>query len=77
MNISIISSNELESSITKEFNNSFMDYYLANENVKGSSFGRKEFLDIFNYSCNLMKEIESGKKDEGLNIMEKLIEFNE
>lgn len=69
----LISSNSLFNKDNKQTNKTYLNYLLQNENINSELLCNKNFLPIFNYSCNLMKEIEIEKKDEGLSLMEKLI----
>jgi hypothetical protein len=78
MNINMNNQQELES------NKIYLDYIslLEKQKIKDNQFSnpsllKEKFLMIFNYSCNLMKEIEINKKLNGIYIMEKLIESNE
>ena len=65
-------------------NKIYLDFItsLDKQKIKEDSFFnsallKDKFLMIFNYSCNLMKEIEIDKKLNGILIMEKLIESQE
>ncbi len=79
MNMLYISSNSLFNKEEKERNSIYLKYFLCGdgESDKTAIINDKNFLPIFNYSCNLMKEIELEKKDEGLDLMEKLITFQQ
>lgn len=77
MNMLVISSNSLFNKDNQEINKSYLKFYLSEESNQTPIINDKNFLPVFNYSCNLMKEIEIEKKDEGLNLMEKLIKFPE
>jgi hypothetical protein len=77
MNMLVISSNSLLNKDNKELNNSYLKCFLEEENSNTNLINEKNFLPIFNYTCNLMKEIEIEKKDKGLELMKKLIKFPE
>ena len=73
MNMSIITSINVETSELNNLNKKYFNYILSDE----SNIIEHNFLSIFNHSCNLMKDIETEKKSKGLEIMEKLIKFDE
>lgn len=53
----------------------YLEYISTLEkNKEETTLIKEKFITLFNYSCNLMKEIEIQKKLSGIKIMDKLIE---
>lgn len=76
--MSIIASKSLETSDNKNIDSVYLNYFINNEGgFQGSCLKEKNFFAIFNFCCNLMKEIEIDKKSKGVELMEKLIPYNE
>ncbi len=62
---------------TQTLNKTLINYFSEKDEMRNLINKENYFLPIFNHSCNLMKDIEIEKKDQGLDLMENLIKLEE